>query len=126
MERRLGAEVRDCARVELSTGLEEMVGEGRWVLVRAGDGLKGKALQLLRQELAEQDLPTQEMPGEAIAVGLAGGGASMVGGVLRDWIHRRKSPERVVLTIGADSLEVQRATVDERAAEILAFLQGNV
>ncbi|MFF1820596.1 hypothetical protein ACFVWG_25045 [Kribbella sp. NPDC058245] len=104
------------------------MGEGRWVLVRAGDGLKGKALQLLRQELAEQDLATQEMPGEAIAVGLAGGAAvaDTVAGALRDWIHRRKSPEAVVLTIGADSLEVQRSTVDARTKEIKAFLQGNV
>ncbi|WP_405060304.1 hypothetical protein OG474_01325 [Kribbella sp. NBC_01505] len=104
------------------------MGEGRWVLVRAGDGLKGKALQGLRQELAEQDLATQEMPGEAIAVGLAGGEAvaSTAVGVLRDWIHRRKSPERVVLTIGADSIEVQRATVDEQKKAIQAFLQGNV
>ncbi|WP_165956613.1 hypothetical protein, partial [Kribbella antibiotica] len=94
----------------------------------AGDGLKGKALQLLRQELAEQDLATQEMPGEAIAVGLAGGEAtaSTVVGALKDWIHRRKSPERVVLTIGADSLEVARATVDENTQQIKAFLQGNV
>ncbi|MFB6726252.1 hypothetical protein ACFCV3_39145 [Kribbella sp. NPDC056345] len=101
------------------------MGEGRWVLVRAGDGLKGKALQLLRQELAEQDLATQEMPGEAIAVGLAGGVAPVVVAELRDWIHRRKSPERVVLTIGADSLEVQRATVDDSTKEIEAFLVGS-
>ncbi|MET7283818.1 hypothetical protein ABZS29_36650 [Kribbella sp. NPDC005582] len=101
------------------------MGEGRWVLVRAGEGLKPKALQLLRQELAEQDLPTQAMPGEAIAVGLAGGVAPTVVGVLRDWIHRRKSPELVVLTIGADSLEVRRATVDDQAPTITQFLAGS-
>ncbi|MBB6570436.1 hypothetical protein HPO96_34115 [Kribbella sandramycini] len=99
------------------------MGEGRWVLVRAGDG---KALQGLRQELAEQDLATQEMPGSAIAVGLAGGEAvaATVVGVLRDWIHRRRSPERVELVVGEGTRTVERATVDAEVGAIEAFLVG--
>jgi hypothetical protein len=42
--------------------------------------------------------------------------------VLRDWIQRRKSPGKVVVTLGDDSIEVERATIEERAELLEAFL----
>jgi len=42
--------------------------------------------------------------------------------VLRDWIQRRKSPGKIVVTLGDDSIELERPTYDERAALLEEFL----
>jgi hypothetical protein len=111
------------------------MGEGRWVEVRVvadgGVDLKWcvKAVRQLRKELAEEGLPTQEVVGadgqeSAIAVALVGDVSTLVG-VLRDWIRRRKSPGRIVVRLGEESVEMERATFDERAELLAAFLGGH-
>jgi len=42
--------------------------------------------------------------------------------VLRDWIQRRKNPGKVVVTLGKDSIELERPTFDERKELLEAFL----
>ena len=111
------------------------MGEGRWVEVRAvpGDGVDVgrcvKSLRQLRKELAAEGLPTQDVAEAAdgptaIAVALlgAGGVVPTVVDVMRDWIQRRKSPEKVVVTLGDESIEMERQTFGERAEELEAFL----
>lgn len=124
------------------------MGEGHWVEVRVvadehlGEKRCVKAVQQLRKELAEEGLPTQEVvesrPGGlsqddgsiAIAVALVGAGGAVptLVAVLRDWIQRRKSPGKIVVTLGEDIIEMERPTFDERAELLEAFLrrqQGN-
>ncbi|MEU4293833.1 hypothetical protein AB0E63_36915 [Kribbella sp. NPDC026596] len=118
------------------------MGEGHWVEVRVvpGAGVDAKrclkAVQQLRRELAEEGVPTQEVvagrPGGlsqddgslAIAVALVGAGGVVptLVAVLRDWIQRRKSPGKIVVTLGEDSIEMERPTFDERAELLEAFL----
>ena len=117
------------------------MGEGHWVEVRVvpepelDEKRCLKAVQQLRKELAEEGLPTQdvvEQPGGlaqddgsiAIAVALVGAGGVVptLVAVLRDWIQRRKSPGKIVVTLGDDSLEMERPTFDERAELLEAFL----
>lgn len=116
------------------------MGEGHWVEVRVvpDDGVDEKrcvkAVRQLRKELADEGLPTQEVeqPGGlaqddgsiAIAVALVGAGGAVptLVAVLRDWIQRRKSPGKIVVTLGEDSIEIERATVEERAELLEAFL----
>lgn len=116
------------------------MGEGRWVEVRVvpGDGVEEKrcvkAVQQLRKELAEEGLPTQEVEpvglaqddgSIAIAVALVGAGGAVptLVAVLRDWIQRRKSPGKIVVTLGEDSIELERPTFGERAELLEAFLK---
>ncbi len=103
-----------------------------------GDGLDRKrvekCLRQLRRELAEQDFPTQDVVAEpsmakrdgsvAIAVALlsAGGMVPTLVAVLRDWIQRRKNPGKIVVTLGEDSIELERPTFDERKELLEAFL----
>ncbi len=116
------------------------MGEPRWVEVRvvadAGVDEKRcvKAVRQLRKELAGEGLPTQDVaePGGlaqddgsiAIAVALVGAGGVVptLVAVLRDWIQRRKSPGKIVVTLGEDSIELERPTFDERAALLEEFL----
>ena len=117
------------------------MGEGHWVEVRVvpdeGQDAKRcvKAVQQLRRELADEGLPTQDVvegPGGlaqddgsiAIAVALigAGGVVPTLVAVLRDWIQRRKSPGKIVVTLGDDSIEMERPTCDERTELLEAFL----
>lgn len=117
------------------------MGEPRWVEVRvvadAGVDEKRcvKAVQQLRKELAGEGLPTQDVkePGGlaqddgslAIAVALVGAGGAVptLVAVLRDWIQRRKSPGKIVVTLGNDSIELERPTFDERAELLEEFLK---
>lgn len=113
------------------------MGEGRWVEVRVvpGDGVDEgrcvKALRQLRKELAAEGMPTQDVVEAgtadkpvAIAVALIGAGEVVPTAVevMRDWIQRRKSPTKVVITLGDDSLEMERSSFDERTEELEAFL----
>ncbi|GAA1157943.1 hypothetical protein GCM10009630_65140 [Kribbella jejuensis] len=118
------------------------MGEGRWVEVRVvdGDGHDQrrfvKAVRQLRKELADEGLPTQDVVGSpgglqqsdgsiAIAVALVGAGGAVptLVAVLRDWIQRRKNPGKIVVTLGEDSIEMERPTFDERAELLEAFLK---
>ncbi|MFI5693938.1 hypothetical protein ACIA58_18980 [Kribbella sp. NPDC051586] len=116
------------------------MGEPRWVEVRVvGDagvdeGQCVKAVRQLRKELADEGLPTQDVvqtggaaQGDgsiAIAVALVGAGGVVptLVAVLRDWIRRRKSPGRIVVTLGDDSIEMERPTFDGRAVLLEEFL----
>lgn len=117
------------------------MGEGRWVEVRVvGSELDGeeveKAVRQLRKELAEQEFMTQavtaEAPGSAkgdgAAVGLAvalvgaGGMVPALIAVLKDWICRRHGPGTVKLTLGEDSIELDKPTFKEREQLLEAFL----
>ncbi|WP_432877804.1 effector-associated constant component EACC1 [Kribbella sp. CA-245084] len=95
-----------------------------------------KAVRQLRRELDGEGLPTQEVVEEsdvlrqddgsiAIAVALVGAGGAVptLVAVLRDWIQRRKSPGKIVVTLGDDSIEMERPTFDERAELLEAFLK---
>ena len=117
------------------------MGEPRWVEVRVvadsgmDEGRCVKAVRQLRKELAGEGLPTQDVkePGGlaqddgsiAIAVALVGAGGAVptLVAVLRDWIQRRKSPGKIVVTLGEDSIEMERPTFDERAELLEAFLK---
>jgi hypothetical protein len=103
------------------------MGEGRWVEVRVVgselDGERvGKAVRQLRKELAEQEFMTQAGVGDepATAVALSGAEAMVPAlvAVLRDWICRRHGPGTVRLTLGDESIEVNKPTFDERALEV--------
>ncbi|TDW21254.1 effector-associated constant component EACC1 [Kribbella kalugense] len=59
----------------------------------------------------------------AIALGGAGGTVPYLISVLRDWIGRRSTSQRVQLTIGADSIEVDAASAEEQQQLIEAFLR---
>src|SRR5690242_14368181 len=110
------------------------MGEPRWVEVRVvGDagmdqGRCVKAVRQLRKELGGEGLPRRvgKEPGGwaqddgsiAIAGALVGAGGAVptLVAVLRDWIQRRKSPGKIVVTLGDESIELERPTYDERAA----------
>jgi hypothetical protein len=105
------------------------MGEGRWVEVRVVgtdlDGRRvGKTVRQLRQELAEQEFMTQSGIGDepATAVALTGAEAMVpaLAAVLRDWICRRRGPGTVRLTLGDESIELDKPTFDEQALK--AFL----
>ncbi|MEV4264109.1 hypothetical protein [Kribbella sp. NPDC049584] len=95
------------------------------------EGRCAKAVRQLRKELAGEGMPTQDVKepsarddgSTAIAVALVGAsGVPTLVAVLRDWIQRRKSPGKVVVTLGDDSIELERPTYDERAALFEEFL----
>jgi hypothetical protein len=117
------------------------MGEGRWVEVRVvGSELDGeeveKAVRQLRKELAEQEFMTQSTTsdapesakGDGAAAGLAvalvgvGGMVPALIAVLKDWICRRHSPGTVKLTLGDDSIELDKPTFKEREQLLEAFL----
>ena len=59
----------------------------------------------------------------AVALGGAGGMVSVLISILRDWLGRRVQGQRVKLTVGEDSIEVDAASVEERRELIEAFLR---
>jgi hypothetical protein len=108
------------------------MGEGRWVEVRVVDpGVDGervlKAVRQLRKELAEQEFMTQsgigDEPATAVALSGAEGMVPALAAVLRDWICRRHGPGTVRLTLGDESIELDKPTFDEPALK--AFLTKN-
>ncbi|MFI7068278.1 hypothetical protein ACIBL3_45345 [Kribbella sp. NPDC050124] len=104
------------------------MGEGRWVEVRvvgAGDGKGVKVVQQLRRELAEQEFMTQAGVGDApeLAVALSGADVAALVDVLKSWICRRHGPGTVRLTVGSESIDVDKPTFDERVME--GFLNGS-
>ncbi|TCO32868.1 hypothetical protein EV652_104474 [Kribbella steppae] len=84
----------------------------------------GKAVRQLRKELAEQEFMTQAGIGDepATAVALSGADGMVPGlvAVLRDWICRRHGPGTVRLTLGNESIEVDKPSFDAKALQ--AFL----
>lgn len=82
--------------------------ETRAVPVSAPEGTKGDAAAIGQV---------------AVALGGAGGMVSMLVAILRDWLARRSPEQSVKLTIGADSIEVDAATIEEKERLIEAFLR---
>lgn len=95
----------------------------------------------LRAELAEFDVddvtaaPSGPVPAgskgadlatvtELIVTLSASGGvlATVVAGV-KDWLQRRSEAQRVVVTLGGDTLTLERASTAERAELISAFVE---
>ena len=74
-----------------------------------------KAVRQLRKELAEQEFMTQAGVGDepATAVALSGPDGMVPGlvAVLRGWICRRHGPGTVRLTVGDESIEVDRTVL---------------
>ncbi|WP_329001213.1 hypothetical protein OHA18_43045 [Kribbella sp. NBC_00709] len=95
-----------------------------------------RGIRQLRRELNEFEtwaVPTTAPEGSkgdaaaigqvAIALGGAGGMVSILVTILKDWLVRRSSHQRVKLTIGADSLEIDSASIEEKEQLIEAFLR---
>jgi hypothetical protein len=59
----------------------------------------------------------------AVALGGAGGMVPLLIAILRDWLGRRAPQQRVKLTIGEDSIEVDAVSVEEKQQLIEAFLR---
>ena len=105
------------------------MGEGRWVEVRVvgadGDAERvAKSVRQVRQELAEQEFMTQsgvgDRPEMAVALSGADGTVPALVDVLKGWICRRHGPGKVRLTLGDESIEVDKPSFDARALK--AFL----
>lgn len=91
----------------------------------------------LRSELVGQEFDTRpvaaDAPGNskgdaattgAIAVALVGAGGMIptLIAVLRDWLGRRTGPERISITVGDDSIELDRPSFSEREQLLQMFL----
>ena len=119
------------------------VGDVPWVeivVLRDGDQddeSVDKSARQLRKELAEQELVTQlvqaQAPplskGDAAAIGAiavalvsAGGMIPTLISVLKDWIGRRSTPQRIKVAIGSDTFELDQPTFAEREQLLKAFL----
>jgi hypothetical protein len=104
----LDPEVADRGIRQLRRELQEQF-ETRDVLTAAPDGAKGDAAAV---------------GAVAVALGGAGGMVPFLIAVLRDWMGRRRTEgQRVKLTIGDASIEVDAASGDEQRQLIEAFLR---
>nr|WP_272954827.1 hypothetical protein [Kribbella shirazensis] len=113
---------------------------GAWVDVVLVDGdpeVADRGIRQLRREL-QGEFETRDVlaaapagaKGDAAAVGAvavalggAGGMVPLLISILRDWLGRRTSGQRVKLTVGADSIEVEAASAEEQRELIEAFLR---
>jgi len=59
----------------------------------------------------------------AVALGGAGGMVPLLIAILKDWLGRRGQGQRVKLTIGGDSIEVDAASTEEKQQLVEAFLR---
>jgi len=114
---------------------------GDWVDVVLLDDdaeLADRAIRQLRRELAEHEIDTRAaevtaptaskgdgtaFSAVAIALGGAGGMVTVLVTILRDWLGRRPPQQRVKLTIGADSIELDTASPQEQQQLLEAFLR---
>ncbi|MEU4192536.1 hypothetical protein AB0E69_11585 [Kribbella sp. NPDC026611] len=110
-----------------------------WVqiaLVDEDQELADRGIRQLRRQLAEfetRDVRTTAPAGSkgdaatvgqlVVAVGGAGGMVSVLVTILKDWLARRDPRQRVKVTIGADSIEVDAASAEERERLIESFLR---
>ncbi|WP_112237476.1 effector-associated constant component EACC1 [Kribbella monticola] len=96
-----------------------------------------RAVRRLREELGEHEFETRAVQAAmpegakgdgavvgAVAVALVGAGGMIptLILVLRDWLGRRADPQRITVTIGADSIELDRPSFTERERLLEAFL----
>lgn len=98
-----------------------------------------RGIRQLRRELVEAEFETRSVPVEApggtkgdaaqigavaVALGGAGGMVPLLIALLKDWLSRRNAPGGLRLTLDGRSIEVDRATVEERQQLIDAFLRS--
>jgi hypothetical protein len=108
------------------------------VLLEDDPELADQEIRQLRRELAAE-FETRPVPviapggakgdaeaigAVAVALGGAGGTVSLLVALLRDWLGRRRGSGAVRLTVDGKSIELDRATVDERQQLIEAFLRS--
>lgn len=81
-----------------------------------------KAVRQVRKELAEQGFMTQAGVGDRpeMAVALSGADVPALVDILKGWVCRRHGPGPVRLTVGDESVEVDKPSFDVRA--VTAFL----
>jgi hypothetical protein len=112
---------------------------GAWVdvvLVDDDSEVADRGIRQLRRELHEfetRDVLTtapERAKGDAAAVGAvavalggAGGMVPLLIAILRDWLGRRTAGQRVKLTVGDESIEVDAASAEEQRELIEAFLR---
>jgi hypothetical protein len=60
-----------------------------------------------------------------VTMSASGGVLATVVATVRDWLARREDAATVKLTIDGDTLELGRASADERSALIRAFIQSH-
>ncbi|TDD59591.1 hypothetical protein E1263_14680 [Kribbella antibiotica] len=97
-----------------------------------------RGIRQLRRQLAENEIDTRTVEASApvgskgdaagfnavaIALGGAGGMVPLLIAILRDWLGRRVPEQRVKLTIGTDSIELDAATTDEQQRLVETFLR---
>lgn len=99
-------EVADRGIRQLRRALDEF--EVRDVVGVAPDGAKGDAAAV---------------GAVAVALGGAGGMVPLLIAIVRDWLGRRTAGQRVKLTVGEDSIEVDAASADQQRELIEAFLR---
>ncbi len=58
-----------------------------------------------------------------VSLGTAGGLLTVVVGTVRDWLARHGDAQKVSLTMGGDTLVLDRATAAERSEVVEAFLR---
>ncbi|TCC17138.1 hypothetical protein E0H50_40185 [Kribbella sindirgiensis] len=113
---------------------------GVWVEVVLVDGdpeVADRGIRQLRGEL-QREFETRDVlvvapPGSkgdaaavgavAVALGGAGGMVPLLIAVLRDWLGRRTRGQRVKLTVGDESIEVDAASPEEQRELVEAFLR---
>ncbi|MFF1820597.1 hypothetical protein ACFVWG_25050 [Kribbella sp. NPDC058245] len=114
---------------------------GDWVDVVLLDDdpeLADRAIRQLRRGLAEHEIETRAVEATApagskgdiatvnavaIALGGAGGMVPMVVTILRDWLSRRAAPQRVRMTIGDETIELDAASPQQQQQVLDAFLR---
>ncbi|MBB6570435.1 hypothetical protein HPO96_34110 [Kribbella sandramycini] len=114
---------------------------GDWVRVVVVDDDAEHAergVRQLRRRLAEHEIDTRAVEGSApaaakgdavtfteiaVALGGTGGAVSILIAILREWLGRRAPQQRVTLTIGDDSIEVDGVLTDKHGELIDAFLR---
>lgn len=129
-------------RASERTGREAELAVGLRILPGDGDDPETveRLTRALRRELGElhgarmRPAPSGQPPpgakGDAVTIGAMVVALSASGGVLtalvdtlRDWLGRRAVRDRIVVSVGDDSLELEHATDAERAALIQAFVR---
>lgn len=114
---------------------------GEWidvVLLDDDSDLADRAIRQLRRELAEHEIDVRAVEATApagskgdatainavaIALGGAGGMVPVLITILRDWVGRRSAPQRVRMTIGDETLELDAASPQEQQQLLEAFLR---
>jgi hypothetical protein len=106
------------------------------------DAEKGERLtRQLRTEIAELDVESVDLAAESsvpdgakavdpamvgaivVALSASGGVLPTVVGTVRDWLGRQSRPHRVSMTIGGESIEMDRASADQQRALVDAFVR---